>query len=518
MGWKTSKILVRLRSDRLRFPIALAVGVALWGLSLPPYGYGILAVPAFIAILYVLPGERPGRVAAIGWAGGLAWQFVTLWWLIPTLVRYGNIAEPLALALVLGMCAVLGLYMAGFLGTLALVVKRWGVGGLLVAPFLWVLWEWLQGHLFTGFPWWGPGYALSLYPAFLQLTSLFGVLGLSFLAVLTAAAVALWLRNRRHPAALYGVPAALVLLLGGFLWGYRVSGRAVTPPPKEPVGYLQPQIPQNEKWDEAFATKIMRRMTDLSTAFKLYRLKLLVWPESSTPFDWDDSPAFRQRVFEIAGAIQAPVLVGSVLDDKGGYENGAILAMPSGRVGGRYAKTHLVPFGEYVPFRHLLFFAKPIVDTIGDFTPGHSLQPLETPAGRVGVTICYEGIFPGLVRTEVRKGAQLLVNMTNDAWYRGTPGPVQHFLLERVRAVETDRYLIRSANEGISGVVTPRGNLQAATTPGRAASFWGLVEARNTKTLWTRIGDGWLFVPLLVSLYFLVTALVPDRARLEKQA
>ncbi len=185
MGAKTAEILVRLRSDRLRLPIGLTVGVALWGLSLPPYGYGILAVPAFIAVLYALPGEKPGRASAIGWAGGSAWHFVTLWWLIPTLVRYGNIAEPLALALVLGMCAVLGLYMAGFLGTLAIVIKRWGQGGLLVAPFLWVLWEWLQGHLFTGFPWWGPGYAMSLYPAFLQSTRLFGVLGLSFLVLLS---------------------------------------------------------------------------------------------------------------------------------------------------------------------------------------------------------------------------------------------------------------------------------------------------------------------------------------------
>ena len=513
MGSKTAEILVRLRSDRLRFPIALAVGVALWGLSLPPYGYGILAVPAFIAVLYALPGEKPGRAAAIGWAGGSAWHFATLWWLIPTMVRYGNIAEPLALALVLGMCAVLGLYMAGFLGTLALVIKRWGLGGLLVAPCLWVLWEWLQGHLFTGFPWWGPGYAISLYPAFLQFTRLFGVLGLSFLVLLSAAAVALWLRERHHPAVLYAVPATLVLLVGVFFWGYRMSSRSIAPLPKEAVGYIQPQIPQNEKWDQAFATRIMTRMTDLSVAFKHYKLKLLLWPESSTPFDWDDNPAFRSKVAQIAKTIQAPILLGSVLDGRNGYQNGAILALPSGQVGGRYAKTHLVPFGEYVPFRNLLFFAKPIVDTIGDFTPGDSLEPVETPAGRVGVTICYEGIFPGLVRTEVRKGAQLLVNMTNDAWYRGTPGPVQHFLIERVRAVETDRYLIRSANEGVSGVVTPRGNLQAATTPGHAASFWGLVEARDTRTLWTRMGDGWLYLPLLVSLFFFITAIMPGRSK-----
>jgi apolipoprotein N-acyltransferase len=262
------------------------------------------------------------------------------------------------------------------------------------------------------------------------------------------------------------------------------------------VGYLQPDVPQSEKWDPAFSGQIEQRLLDLASSFRHYGLKLMAWPESCTPLEWDGDETYRAKVRETAKATQAPILIGSLLKTSTGYQNGAVLVMPDGTEGGRFAKTHLVPFGEYVPLRAWLFFARPVVDIVTDLEPGDSLKPLESPAGKLGVTICYEGIFPELVRTQVRMGAEILVNITNDAWYRGTPGPAQHFLIERVRAVETDRYLIRSANMGVSGVVNPRGRLEATTSPGGPAAFWGLISARNTVTPWTSMGNLWLLLPL----------------------
>ena len=498
MGRKLAIPLGILRSDRLRLPLALGIGILLWVFSLPPYGIGVLAILAFVPLLYVVPEERQGRLAAWGWLGGTLWEFGTLWWLIPTLTRYGAISEPVALLLVMGMCAVLGLYMAGFLAAMAWVVKRRGESALFLAPFVWVLFEWMRGHLLSGMPWWGPGYALSLYPNLLQEVRLFGILGLSFLALLCSAAIALYLRDKHALATNICAGAAVALAVAAYAWGGWLNSRPVSPKAQIPVGYLQPDIPQDQKWDPAFASKVLRTTLDLSLAMKHYGLKLLVWPESSTPFEWDADERYRDQVAEVAEETKAPILLGSVLASGGGYQNGAVLVMPDGSEGGRYIKTHLVPFGEYIPLRNWLFFAKPIVDTVGDFIPGKSLAPLPSPAGKLGVTICFEGIFPDLVRREVRQGAQILVNMTNDAWYEGTPGPMQHFLLERVRAVETDRYLIRSANRGVSGVVDPRGSLESATTPGQPASFWGLVSARDTRTLWTRMGNAWLILVLAV--------------------
>ncbi len=503
-----------LQPNRMRWPLALGSGILLWGLSLPPYGVGVLGVLAFVPLLWALPGEPLPRVAAWGWPAGVLWEFATLWWLIPTLVRYGGISEPVALALILGMCAVLGLYMAGFLWTMAWLIQRRGTWAIALAPCAWVLWEWLRGHLFSGMPWWGPGYALSLYPSFLQLTKLTGILGLSFVALAAAAAVTLWMKEHEHPVTQAYVPAVLLLVAVVFAWGYWWSGQPIGEKATIPVGYLQPDIAQDVKWDPADADRTLKTTLDLALAFKNYGLKLMVWPESSTPFEWDSDEAYRKKVGEVAAETGSDILLGSVLaPEGGGYQNGAILVAPDGKEAGRYIKTHLVPFGEYVPFRHWLSFAGPIVNTVGDFEPGASLAPLVTPAGRVGVTICFEGIFPDLVRQEVREGAQVLVNMTNDAWYKGTPGPYQHFLLERVRAVETDRYLVRSANRGICGVVNPRGVLVATTTAGGPASFWGLVSDRDTRTLWTRVGNLWLILAALA----LVLAAVP-RVRIGPKA
>lgn len=509
MGRKSEFLLGILRSNRLRFPLALAAGVLIWLCSLPPHGLMVFSIVAFIPVLAALPGEAPGRVAAWGWMGGAAWEFATLWWLIPTIVNYGDIRTPAAIALIIGMCLVLGLYMAGFLSTMALLMKFRGRGALLLAAPAWVLWEWLRGVLFTGFPWWGPGYGLSVNPGLLQLTRLAGVLGLSFLALLTASAVALWITDRKHSLNKVGVPLALVLLTAAFVWGYLKNAEPMKQIPQIRVAYVQPQIPQDKKWSRDFAEKIMERFERLTSAFKHYKLKLVVWPESSTPFEWDANAAFRMRVTTLAAEVKAPILLGSVVSGEGGIENAALLVMPDGSTGGKYAKTHLVPFGEYIPLRRLLTFAKPLVEAVGEMKPGTGFEPLQTPAGRVGVTICYEGIFPGIVRRQVAHGAQILVNMTNDAWYRGTPGPIEHFLIERVRAVETDRYLVRSANYGVSGIVTPRGAVEAATTPGEPASYWGLVEARDTITPWTRFGNRWLIVLLTI----IIAAFIPWKGK-----
>ncbi len=490
-----------LGADRLRWPIALALAVACWAASLPPNGTGILAVFAFVAPLAVLPEVPLRKLLWQGWLGGAAWEAVTLWWLAPTIVRYGGIGSVTAALLVAALCLILGLYMAGFWWTVWILARRLGNGALVLAPFAWVLWEWLRGWLFGGMPWWGPGYALSLYPSLLQDASWLGVLGLSLLAVLLSAAVALWLRKRRSVEAVVMLPLVLVLFAGAYLWG---RGRLERPGERDllfRVGYLQPNVPQDEKWDRTFANAIEKRLKALSEPFKNYGLKLLVWPESCTPLEWDADQTYKDQVRKIAADVKAPILLGSVLGTSEGYQNGAVVVNPDGTEGGRYAKTHLVPFGEYVPFRGMLSFARPLVEAVGDFAPGKTLKPLEISGAKVGVTICFEGIFPRLVRKEVNQGAQLLVNITNDAWYAGTPGPMEHFLIQRVRAVELDRCLVRSANGGISGLVNNEGRLEMETTPGEAASFWGEARLRNTRTPYARVGDWWLLLPLAAILW-----------------
>lgn len=491
----------------------MALGVICWALSLPPNGTAIMAVFAFVPPLAVLPELPLKKLLWQGWLGGAAWEAVTLWWLAPTIVRYGGIGPVVAVLLVAALSLLLGLYMVGFWWTAWFAVRRAGGGALVLVPFIWVLWEWLRGWLFGGMPWWGPGYALSMYPSLLQNASWLGVLGLSLLALLLSAAVVLWLRERSSIEAVVMLPLVLALFGGAYLWGRHQIERQGSHDQLFRVGYLQPNIPQDEKWDPTFAGMIEGRFKSLSEPFKSYGLKLLVWPESCTPLEWDADPAYRSRVRELAALIKAPILVGSVFGTNEAYQNGAIVVNPDGTEGGRYAKTHLVPFGEYVPLRRFLFFARPLVESVGDFTPGKSLKPLEINGAKVGVTICFEGIFPRLVRKEVNEGAQLLVNITNDAWYAGTPGPLEHFLIERVRAVEFDRCLVRSANGGVSGLVDNEGRLEMETTPGEPASFWGEARLRNTATPYAKIGDWWLFLPLIAVCWTLLFPSAAGRLR-----
>jgi apolipoprotein N-acyltransferase len=509
MGNPLSTSYLRLNHPRPRwaFPLSLLLGVLLWAASLPPASaednylskLSILSVLAFVPIFLALPGVSPKRAAAWGWVGGFLWEATTLWWLVPTLVRYGDMGLHTAIFLIAGLCLILGIYMAVFLGILAQVIEKRGAWGYAAAPFLWVLVEWLRGHVMGGLPWWSPGYSLSLYPVFLQSAALFGVLGLSFLSVLAASALAIGLMDRRSNAALGIALPAILLFAGSCSYGISHLEWRTDPHSRIRVGYLQPQVPQDEKWDPAYSRRIEDRFFELSKPFRPYHLHLLLWPESCTPGIWDMQPDFRKRVGELSRDLETPVLLGAIVKASGGgVQNGAVIVLPDGSEGGRYAKTHLVPFGEFVPMRKILGLARPIVETIGDFQPGDSLAPLPSPAGKLGISICYEGIFPDLVREQVRRGAEILVNVTNDAWYEGTPGLIQHFFIQRVRAVEEGRYLIRSANGGVSGIVNPRGHLEAATPKGQIASFWGEVVPLHHVTLQNRIGSHWLWGALLV--------------------
>lgn len=463
---------------------------------MPPAGQGVLGILAFIPALFALPETPIRKVWVWGWIGGALWEAGTLWWLVPTITNYGGLPLPVAAVLVGLLSLVLGVYTLGYLVTLRLLCERRGEWGLTFAPLAWILWEWLRGWLFGGMPWWGPGYGLTTYLTLLQCVRLTGVLGLSALVVLLATAVALWLRDRRGTPVRLTLPLAVVACAAAFGYGLWRERQPAPDGPIYRVAFLQPEVSQSAKWDPEFAQEIQARLWVLTQRYANHGVKLFVWPESCTPLDWEGDGKFRSETGDLAGGVDAPILLGSVVGAGKGYQNAAVVVLPGGGEGGRYAKTHLVPFGEYVPLNGFFGLAKPFVQAVGDFSPGRSLAPLEVNGAKVGVTICFEGVFPRLVRKEVLSGADLIVNITNDAWYAGTPGPMQHFLLERVRAVELGRCLVRSANGGISGLVGPDGRLEETTEQGRPDSGWGNARLLSEKTLYSRIGDHWLWIAL----------------------
>jgi apolipoprotein N-acyltransferase len=318
--------------------------------------------------------------------------------------------------------------------------------------------------------------------------------------------------------AVHGAPPGRVLLLG-YLTGVvlsvgtlywtalvvvqygglsRSAGVAVSESPRLRVGLVQASIPQGDKWDPTQASEHVKRHLELSRDAAARGARLVVWPESAVPGYFDRSPALAAELRGFVRSHATYLLFGNDDVEDDGVEGrrfyvGAKMLTPEGDLALRYHKMRLVPFGEYVPLRPLLSLggrvAPKLVRQVADFTPGERAAVGEADGARLGVTICYEAIFPDLVRRFAENGAELLVNVTNDAWYGRTSAPYQHFAMAKLRAVEAGRYLLRAANTGITAVVDPRGRVVARSELFERTVIVEDVSLLAGDTFYSRHGD-----------------------------
>jgi apolipoprotein N-acyltransferase len=313
-----------------------------------------------------------------------------------------------------------------------------------------------------------------------QLASVVGVYGLSGLLALVSSAAAFAIVDRRRRRWTFAGAAALAVAACA-VWGQTRlnSGDAARAGDPVRVAVLQGNIAQEDKWNPALRDAITERYLSMTREALAAGATFIIWPESSTPFyfEHDSSAAARSAVSPgrrtPRSCRQRPGRAAA--DDAGrrrdrAYYNAAFLVKPDGQVGAVYRKMHLVPFGEYVPLQSLLFFVGPIVEALSPFTPGE--EPVLLPVGdRLASTaICYEVIFPSLIRRFVLDGSQLLTTITNDAWYGESSAAYQHWDQAAMRSIEQGRYLARSANTGISGFVDPYGRAVKKTRAVRAGA------------------------------------------------
>jgi len=269
------------------------------------------------------------------------------------------------------------------------------------------------------------------------------------------------------------------------------------------VALVQGNIAQEQKWDPSRARGILERYVEMTRQAASGGARFIVWPESSLPFYFQEEPSGGDAVRRLAHDTRTFILVGSdqvERSDPPKFYNAAFLVTPDGTVGGIYRKMHLVPFGEYVPLKKLLFFASPLVEAVSDFSPGEEIVMLPVAGHPVSTAICYEVVYPGLARGAVARGSQLLTTITNDAWYGRSSAPWQHFEQASLRAVEQGRYLIRSANTGISGIVDPYGRVVARSNLFEQAIVEGEVRLLDGRTVYSRIGDLLAYVLALLAL------------------
>jgi apolipoprotein N-acyltransferase len=402
----------------------------------------------------------------------------------------------------------LALYLALYPALMALLtsqlIRRLGVGGIWIAPAAWVGTEYLRGVLFGGFPWVPLGNSQVTVLPVAQLASLVGVYGVSALVAFVNAAIAyaLLVTGRGRVVALSTAALVLALVAG---WGtWRVADGSLTregTPLR--VGLAQGNIEQDDKWRATEARRIFTTYVGLTREMVRRGAQYVIWPESATPFTFEGDPVGEQAMRDLAREVRVPILFGSdqqvVTAGEPAHYNAAFQLRPDGTTAAVYRKIHLVPFGEYVPLSEWLTVFPPLVQTLAGFAPfkpGESMVMLPLGDHRTSTAICYEVVYPSLVREAVALGSQLLTTITNDAWYGHSSAPYQHFALASMRAIEHGRYLARAANTGISGVVDPYGRVVARSGIFEQVGVVEEVRLLDGGTVYTAIGDAVAWVAL----------------------
>jgi len=452
----------------------------------------LLAWVGLIPLILVAP-RHPFRS---GFLCGLAFFGFVLYWLNIVMTTYGRLHPFFSLV----AYAILVAYLALFFGAATWASCRLrefkNLPLALTLPVVWVALEFVRSFLLTGFPWALLGYSQQQFDLLIQSADLLGVYGLSFLLVLSNATLAeviayRGLRRRSTRRAL----GVLVLLTAGALFYGKRRIDEFSGPPLAPlqVALIQGNIPQDLKWDPDFQNQTLDIYSRLSLGTaKSAAADLIVWPESATPFYYQEDSELSRRVDEVARQGGAHLLFGSPAFERRNrevrYLNSAFLLSPQGERLGRSDKIHLVPFGEYVPLASFLPFIEKLVVGIGDFSPG-TVSPLPMNGLSLGTLVCFESIFPELARDYVESGAALLVNITNDAWFGRSSAPWQHLVMSRFRAVENRTWVVRAANTGISAIIDPAGTIRARSPLFEDAAISGAVGTAPGASLYRRTGD-----------------------------
>jgi len=469
-------------------------------LSLPKPDFYPLAWIALVPLLYVIARATTAHVVLASYISGVVFFSGSFYWIAQTMIIFGGISTPLAAGVGALFACVYALYFVLFaLGTY-LAVRKFGPRGLFFAAPLWVTMELLRSILFSGFPWMLSGYALVPYSGILQMVTITGVYGLSFLAAAVNSIIAYGVlqRNIRWIAAAAAVIAAawLIPIVGADAANNPIAVRLV-----------QTNIPLDQPWKPQDFDALLKELTALSTRVAVdgkQKPRIAVWPETPAPFYLSEDAEFRSRMQTIARTLDAYVLIGYI--DKFGEapSNSAGLLSPAGEQVSRYDKMHLVPFGEYIPFQRLLFFAESLTRQVGNFAPGteYTLSPVD--GHRVSTIICYESIFPNLVRQFAKRGSELIILITNDGWFGESSAPYQHLRMGVVRAVENRRYMVRTANTGISAIIDPYGRIESETPIGVRTILDGTAHFRSDLTFYTQYGDVFAYANVVVVIAMLV--------------
>jgi len=425
-------------------------------------------------------------------------------WMPAVLTHYGGMPVPVAWIIYGLMITMQSFFPGAACSMTRFMSKRCGDRWLLLFPLVWVTLEYARTYFpFGGFPWLLTGYSQTRYLSLIQMSDLTGVYGVSFLILWFNAAVAwIWLRGFRSFAAYWPLATGAVLICVSVFYGRLSLQKWGRVEPDHRVAMLQGNLSIDDG-EQILSDRFQQGYIRMADRLKPSSVDLLVLPESPSPLAFQYDSTYRQALEGLARRYRLGLVFNNVAYGESGrgtrYFNSAFFLSGEGNLLGRYDKIHLVPFGEYVPLKEFFFFAETISKDVGDFSPGHDYLLVKLESRPVNAVICFEAVFPNLVRHFVFRGSQLVLNLSNDGWYGDSAAPYQHLDMSRWRAVENRRYVLRATNSGISAVIDPTGRIQVRTGLLQEAICRGRFAFLTDQTPYTRYGDAFAIACAIIS-------------------
>ncbi|MDP2938566.1 MAG: apolipoprotein N-acyltransferase [Candidatus Omnitrophota bacterium] len=474
----------------------------LLALSFPKFNFWFFGWVGLLPLFFALQGKRPIFSFLLSYLTGFLFFLLTIYWLIHvTLLGFLLLAAYLAIYF--------GLF--GFL--IGVFSNKPPIFKLFLFPSIWVVLEFLRSNLLSGFGWALLGYSQYRNLAVIQISDILGSYGVSFLIVMVN--VAIWVlvsegRGQRSEVrkVFFCLLSSVFCLLAVISYGlFKLNYQLPTTNYQQlKVSVIQGNIPQEIKWDETSWPLILDKYINLTRQVSKDKPSLIIWPETAYPGYLADKPQLLKEILNLAKELRTNFLLGAITTKDFSIYNSAILISSEGKLSKAYHKLHLVPFGEYVPFRGIFSFL-PELAVLGDFTKGKEYTVFslnKDNSAKFSVLICFEDTIPYLSRQFVKKGANLLINITNDAWFKDTSAPFQHLQASVFRAIENRCPLVRCANTGVSAFIDENGRIIDMVLEGnnKATFISGYktkeIKLKNSNSFYSRFGDLFVLACLLI--------------------
>jgi len=465
-------------------------------------------------IMAIVRERRFWRSMLLGTVTGTIFYAGSSYWVTYSMHNYGDLSLLACYVILIIFSATLGVFTGLFGAALGLAIKRLGAWAILAAPVLWAASEWLRLKL-TGMGWNPLGYSQAFQPSVIQVARFGGVYIVSAIMVAASAALVFALVYLERRRGIVVLTAAGAIAIATVLYGESLRPTA-SDTGSVLAAAIQPNIPIEGAWDDpSFTEQMFQRHVTLSEqAVQANKdsspgVDLIIWPESGMNYEYDRDTTLRQRLAEFVRRNQIYLLMntwGFHPDSVGAHieYNSAVLIAPSGEKIAQYDKNALVPFGEYIPARNWIPFMANVKALVGDITPGTSLTTSEVDGAKIGTIICFETTRPELARELRTKGATVLIQLSNEAWFGPTSAPRQMLASAIFRAVENNIQVIRAANSGVSACIDGYGLVRGETPMfDTATRIWKIKtdteSANELPTFYSRHGDVFVISCLVLS-------------------